>query len=138
MSIGTAIQAATERSKARRAAALAARTKRASKRTERKEIRGKRKEGRKKSRAAVKEIRSKDKPGAARRGLVLATKAFHKVDKEGKPGGYKAFGKFTGSKRAKRIGEAVKRQKARREAREDRQKARKERIAARKADRNKE
>jgi hypothetical protein len=83
-----------------------------------KEIRGKRKEGRQKSRAAVKEIRSKGKPGAARRGLVLATKAFHKVDKEGKKGGYKAFGKFTGSKRAKRIGERVKRQKARQQKRE--------------------
>ena len=95
------------------------------KKDKRKDVRGKKKTARKESRAAVKAIRSKGKPGAQRRGEVLATKAYHKTDKEGTKGGMKAFGKFSGSKRAARIGEAAKRQKARRESREKRQAARK-------------
>jgi hypothetical protein len=95
------------------------------KKAKRKEIRGKRKEGRKASRAAVKEIRSKGRPGAKRRAEVLATKAYHKVDKEGTKGGYKAFGKFATSKRAKRLNEAAGRQKERRQARKKRQAAKK-------------
>jgi hypothetical protein len=74
MSIGDFIRAATERAKAK------------------KDIRSKKKMYRKQGRAAAKTIRSSGVKGKELRGTLKANRVFHNTDKEGNPGGIKAFG----------------------------------------------
>jgi hypothetical protein len=112
MSIGAQITAATDRAKERRAAAGA-------KQAKRKEVRTTRKEYGEKKRTAAKAIRKGDLKGRERRLALRSNRVFHRVDKEGKPGGFPAFGKLA----AKVTGRKTKR--------DERQKARAERKAAR-------
>jgi short subunit dehydrogenase-like uncharacterized protein len=62
----------------------------------RKATRTLRKEYGKKKREGAKKIREGDLKGKNRRVALGANRVFHKVDKEGKVGGFAAFGKYAG------------------------------------------
>jgi hypothetical protein len=111
MGLGEFIKAATERQKEKRAAQVA-------KQAKRKEVQATRKEMGEKKRTRAKEIR-KELKGKERRAHLGANRVFHKVDKEGKPGGMLAFSKYSA-----KVG-------AQNKKREDRKKARADRKAAR-------
>jgi hypothetical protein len=111
-------------------------------RKHRREVKEKRKSWRDKGRAADKKIRSEDKPGAQRSQRLAASRVFHKTDKEGNPGGFKAFGEYAGrmsaqAKRKEKIRESVDQKKAYRKERKEKRRADQEaRIAKRRAARD--
>jgi hypothetical protein len=112
MSVGAQITAATDRAKERRAAAVA-------KKAKRKDVRATRKEHGAQKRTAAKAIRQGELKGKARQSALGANRVFHKVDKEGKPGGFTAFGKYTA-----KVGAKNKKREERKTARADRKTAR--------------
>ena len=60
--------------------------------TDRQDIRAKRDEWRTKGREEIKKIRSEETQSPERRAKIQATKAYHKTDKDGNPGGFAAVG----------------------------------------------
>jgi hypothetical protein len=98
------------------------------KKTARKERRSLKKEYRVKGRTAAKKIRAESEPGKERRVKLGASKAFHKVDKEGKVGGFAAFGKY-----AAKVTTQHRKREDRKKVRVDRKAERAARRADRKA-----
>ena len=90
-SFGAAAAAAKE-------AIMKTRAERAEKKESRKERRSLKKTARKDKRAALKKVRQGPGTRKEKKKLKGATRAFHSTDKDGKKGGFAAFGKFAGRK----------------------------------------